>query len=123
MFLVFINRKTQRVCMEEKPIIINPENKDIDVDKILNSKEVNEAINSFEESNPEDDDEFTIDPRTGSKTFKLDENGCRKGWSWSDELGRCVPSREFLKESREIANNPQGDLEEEGNKATNDIDE
>lgn len=65
---------------------------------INNDKEVQKIIKSFEEGSTENDDEFTIDPRTGSKTFKLDENGCRKGWKWDNELGRCVPSQEFLDE-------------------------
>lgn len=60
-----------------------------------NDKEVQNLINSFE-NGENNDDEFTIDPRTGSKTFKLDENGCRKGWKWDANLGRCTPSQEFL---------------------------
>jgi len=83
--IVFINKKIDSYNMANNQ---SPA-------EATNDKEVQNLIKSFE-NGENNDDEFTIDPRTGSKTFKLDENGCRKGWKWDNDLGRCVPTQEFL---------------------------
>src|SRR5688500_1714459 len=69
------------------------------IDQVIKDPEVAKILKMREDTSI-DNDEFTLDPFTGGKTFKLDENGCRKGWTWNYELGRCVPVESIQREAR-----------------------
>lgn len=64
------------------------------VAEVQEEKEV--KVNEFVEAPSEgivvelEDDTYIISA-TGSRTFRLDKDGCRKGWKWNPEVGRCQP--------------------------------
>lgn len=59
----------------EKPVIID---RPVETDFVL--------------ENPEDDS-IIVDPATGFKARKVDDNGCPPGFTWNEKWGRCLEDK------------------------------
>src|ERR1051326_5408887 len=52
-----------------------------------------ETFKAKEKGKPElDESEFVFHPEDGSVSYKLDKDGCQKGYHWDKNLMRCVPN-------------------------------
>jgi hypothetical protein len=51
----------------------------------------NKVVESDGKPSDLDESEFIYHPEDGSISYRVDENGCQKGYEWDKKLGRCIP--------------------------------